>query len=76
VEGRNEQTALVARYLRARADGHPAAGRLRETAQRSAHERLDGGFRYLPLERMAYYVSKDDFRARIRSHLDELSEPA
>lgn len=75
-EGRNEQAALVARYLRARADGHPAAGRLRDIARRSAHERLDGGFRYLPLERMAYYVSKDDFRARIRSHLDELSETA
>jgi hypothetical protein len=75
-EGRNEQAELVARYLRARADRRPAAEALRRLIRGSADERIDGGFRYLPLERMAYYVSKDQFRARVRRHIDELEEPS
>jgi len=67
-QGRNEQAELVALYIRQLQAASPAALALRQTIREQAGQRLDGGYRYLQLERMAYYVHKDSYRQRIASH--------
>ena len=64
-QGRYEQAEMVGRFLRARDDGSPAADRLR---RRKAQDRpdLSGGFSYLKLDRMAYYVHKDSYLREVR----------
>lgn len=74
-EGRNKQAAMVAAYLAGLRDGHPAAARLHDTIATNAHSRLTGGYDYLQVERMAYYVAKDEFLDRVQAHLDELHAP-
>ncbi|XXQ53094.1 flavin-containing monooxygenase [Xenophilus aerolatus] len=65
-QGRYEQAELVARYLAAQAAGTPQAAALRAAVQGPAPD-LSGGFKYLQLERMAYYVHKDTYRAAVRA---------
>lgn len=67
-QGRDEQAELVALYIRQSQTGSPAAQVLRQTIRAQASQRLDGGYRYLQLERMAYYVHKDSYRRRIAEH--------
>lgn len=71
-EGRNQQARLIATYFAARDRRTPSADSLRRRIRASAGERIDGGYRYLDVERMAFYVEKDGFLARIRQHLGEL----
>lgn len=65
-QGRYEQAELVARYFKAQAQGKPAAQAL-NAAKRGPAPDLSGGFKYLKLERMAYYVHKDTYRAAVRA---------
>src|SRR5690606_36085139 len=67
-QGRDEQAELVALYIRQLQAGSPAAHALRKTIREQAGQRVDGGYRYLELERMAYYVHKDSYRRRIAEH--------
>ncbi|MGG2397875.1 flavin-containing monooxygenase [Pseudomonas sp. SH1-B] len=67
-QGRDEQAELVALYIRQLQAGSPAALTLRQTIRAQACQRLDGGYQYLQLERMAYYVHKDSYRKRIAEH--------
>lgn len=67
-QGRDEQAELVALYIRQLRAGSPAAQALRQTIRAQAGQRLDGGYQYLQLERMAYYVHKDSYRRRIAEH--------
>jgi len=67
-QGRDEQAELVALYIRQLQAGSQAALALRQTIREQAGQRLDGGYQYLKLERMAYYVHKDSYRKRIASH--------
>ncbi|MFI7864365.1 flavin-containing monooxygenase [Ectopseudomonas khazarica] len=67
-QGRDEQAELVALYIRQLQAGSPAAQALRQTIRAQAGQRLDGGYQYLQLERMAYYVHKDSYRRRIAEH--------
>lgn len=71
-EGRNEQAELVARYLKAAGEDHPAARELNRLKKAHAGESLDGGYHYLEVPRMAYYVHKDSYRAAIAKHLRAL----
>ena len=71
-EGRNEQAELVALFIRQLAAGAPVAERFRETKRRKATTAMTGGFRYLKLDRMAYYVHKDTYRKAVRDHAREL----
>ncbi len=64
-QGRYEQGELVARFLKAQADGSPKADTLRQ-AKAGPPPDLSGGYRYLKLERMAYYVHKDTYREAVR----------
>ena len=81
-EGRNEQAEMVALYIRQLEDGKASAHNLRQVKKLQATKRLDGGYQYLQLERMAYYVSKDEYRASVlanikalKSDLDNASRP-
>lgn len=66
-EGRNQQARLAALYIREQQKGSQAANALRQKKQAQAGERLDGGYNYIKLARMAYYVNKD-------AYLDALAE--
>ena len=71
-QGRYEQAELVASYLRARRDDPAAA---RELEQRAAGPRpdLSGGYHYLGIERMSYYVNKDAYRSAVRAEIKGLT---
>ena len=71
-EGRNEQAEMVALYIRQCLEGKPSAEALRRIKRERAGQRMDGGYAYLPLERMAYYVSKHEYRAAVRRHIEQL----
>lgn len=71
-EGRNEQAEMVALYIKQRAAGRASADSLRDTIRQQAGQRLDGGYDYLPLERMAYYVHKDSYRKSVAAHIRQL----
>ncbi|MFS3127702.1 flavin-containing monooxygenase [Nocardioides sp. Bht2] len=72
-QGRFEQAELVASYLRAQRE---APERARTFAARLAGPRPDltGGYRYLGLERMSYYVNKDAYRSAVRAATATLTE--
>ncbi len=65
-QGRYEQAELVARFFKAQAEGSPRAEALRQAKAGPPHD-LSGGFKYLQLERMAYYVHKDTYRNAVRA---------
>lgn len=67
-QGRYEQADLVARYLSARRQG-TAAGRdvvvVVDSSRRGPRPDLTGGYKYLGLDRMAYYVNKSAYRGAV-----------
>lgn len=71
-EGRNEQAEMVALYIKQRQAGRESARALRQTIKAFGGERLDGGYNYLNLERMAYYVHKDTYKQAIQQHVRDL----
>lgn len=75
-EGRNEQAEMVALYLRAREQKSAAAAALEETVRKEAEKNLDGGYAYLKLARMAYYVNKDCYRKAVNGHISALKKEA
>lgn len=75
-EGRNQQARLVAGYLRHKLAGTEAAAEFDRVRRERAAERVDGGYRYLRLARMAYYVNKDAYLAALREHLVHLDPDA
>lgn len=64
-QGRYEQAELVARYFKALDERQPQALDLQAAMAGPAPD-MSGGYRYLQLERMAYYVHKDTYRAAVR----------
>ncbi|HEX5513901.1 MAG TPA: NAD(P)-binding domain-containing protein [Gammaproteobacteria bacterium] len=71
-EGRNEQAELAALYIRALAEGKAAALELQAVKRQRAAIRADGGYQYLQLERMAYYVHKETYRRAVADHAGKL----
>lgn len=65
-QGRYEQAELVARFFAAQAANSPKADAMRRNKAGPAPD-LSGGYRYLKLERMAYYVHKDTYRNAVRA---------
>ncbi|MEZ5665195.1 MAG: NAD(P)-binding domain-containing protein [Burkholderiaceae bacterium] len=65
-QGRYEQAELVARFFKGLDAGTPAAQRF-EAAIQGPPPDMSGGFHYLKLERMAYYVHKDTYRTALRN---------
>ncbi|MGA9747130.1 MAG: NAD(P)-binding domain-containing protein [Nocardioides sp.] len=70
-QGRYEQAELLAAYLRAREDAPEAAETL-DAKVAGPMPDLSGGYHYLALERMSYYVNKDAYRRAVRAHLAAL----
>ncbi|MCC3269153.1 NAD(P)-binding domain-containing protein [Arthrobacter gengyunqii] len=73
-EGRYRQAELVAAYLAAQRDAPVAAEAFGNTIGGPSPD-VTGGYRYLGLDRMSYYVNKDAYRAELAAHLAQLSEP-
>jgi len=76
-QGRAEQAELAALYLRAQQDKPSAVNEFRRTIAeamaKDAHK-MDGGMAYLKLDRMAYYVHKETYRATIKQHTRQLKQ--
>jgi cation diffusion facilitator CzcD-associated flavoprotein CzcO len=72
-QGRYEQAELVASYLRART-ANPAAAAALERRIAGPRPDLSGGYHYLGLERMSYYVNKDAYRRAVRSEIERLRQ--
>lgn len=72
-QGRYEQAELVASYLRARQTAPTAAHSLEERVAGPRPD-LSGGYHYLGLERMSYYVNKDAYRSAVRAEIDRLGQ--
>jgi cation diffusion facilitator CzcD-associated flavoprotein CzcO len=64
-QGRYEQAELVARYFKGLDSGSAPALALK-AAKAGPPPDLSGGYRYLKLQRMAYYVNKDAYRQAVR----------
>lgn len=71
-QGRYEQAELVASCLRARRD-QPEAARALEARVAGPRPDLSGGYHYLGLERMSYYVNKDAYRSAVRAEIEGLA---
>lgn len=76
-QGRYEQAELVARYLAARrddsADGR-AAVEVVDRGRRGPRPDLTGGYKYLGLDRMAYYVNKSAYRGAVTRLVDTMRQ--
>lgn len=66
-QGRYEQAELIAAYLRALERDPAAAGAFRARVTREPWPDLTGGYHYLGLDRMSYYVNKDAYRAAVQA---------
>lgn len=73
-QGRDEQAELVALAIRQQQHQSASAKRLRATIEQQAQQRADGGFNYLALERMAYYVDKTTYRNAVAAHCKQLKQ--
>ena len=71
-EARNRQAELVALYIKQLANGAASAKQLQQTKREQAGNRLDGGYAYLKLDRMAYYVSKQAYNKVLTKHIKAL----
>jgi cation diffusion facilitator CzcD-associated flavoprotein CzcO len=70
-QGRYEQAELVARVIKARERAPARAAAFDERMQGPSPD-LSGGYSYLGLERMAYYVNKDAYRGAVRREIERL----
>jgi Flavin-binding monooxygenase-like len=69
-QGRYEQAELLARYLAA----EPPAQKRFQAKAAGPWPDLTGGYRYLALERMSYYVNKDAYRREVKKQIRTLKE--
>lgn len=76
-QGRYEQAELIAEYLSALARHPDRAAAFRRRATDEPWPDLTGGYRYLGLERMSYYVNKDAYRRVVKAAAAQLrADPA
>lgn len=73
-QGRYEQAELIAEYLAAVERAPQRASAFRRRVATEPWPDLTGGYRYLGLERMSYYVNKDAYRNAVRAALGELRD--
>ncbi|MGW9404942.1 flavin-containing monooxygenase [Arthrobacter sp. NPDC055585] len=74
-EGRYRQAELVAAYLAAQQESPGTAAEF-DGAVSGPSPDVTGGYRYLGLDRMSYYVNKDAYRKELDAHLDRLAQRA
>ena len=73
-EGRNQQARLVALYIHQQRSGTASAAAFNRIREQRAGASLDGGYQYIRLARMAYYVNKDAYLAALKQHITELEQ--
>lgn len=73
-QGRYEQAELIAEYLTAVAQRPTRASAFRGRVAAGPWPDLTGGYKYLGLERMSYYVNKDAYRRAVRAAAHSLRE--
>ncbi|UYK39283.1 flavin-containing monooxygenase [Microbacterium terricola] len=73
-QGRYEQAELIAAYLTATRADPAAAAAFRARVSGQEWPDLTGGYDYLGLERMSYYVNKDAYRRSVRQATAALSK--
>ncbi|SDU32539.1 flavin-containing monooxygenase [Halopseudomonas salegens] len=73
-EGRNQQARLVALYIQHQLAKSAAASSFNHLKRERASQAIDGGYDYIKLARMAYYVNKDAYLATLKHHIDELEQ--
>ncbi|MGO1801347.1 MAG: flavin-containing monooxygenase [Microbacteriaceae bacterium] len=66
-QGRYEQAELLAAYLAAVEHDPARAERFRDRVTRTPWPDVTGGYRYLALDRMSYYVNKDAYRGTVQA---------
>lgn len=71
-EGRNLQARLAALYIHQHRQGTAAAQQFADTKRQKATTNFDGGYDYINLARMAYYVNKDAYLKALNQHITEL----
>lgn len=71
-EARSRQAELVALYIQQLRNGAESARQLKQAKAEQAGERLDGGYAYLKLDRMAYYVNKQVYNKVLTRHINAL----
>jgi len=71
-QGRYEQAELIAEYLTAVEERPTRAAAFRGRVAAGPWPDLTGGYRYLGLARMSYYVNKDAYRRAVRVAADTL----
>ncbi|MBF6631932.1 MAG: NAD(P)-binding domain-containing protein [Comamonas sp.] len=71
-QGRYEQAELVARYFKGLQHKQPAAQQFKSAIAGPAPD-LSGGYQYLQLERMSFYVNKDAYRTAVREAVAKLA---
>ncbi|UJJ33073.1 flavin-containing monooxygenase [Halopseudomonas maritima] len=71
-EGRNLQARLTALYIQQHRQGSAQAASFAATKRQQASSNLDGGYDYIKLARMAYYVNKDAYLQALHQHIAEL----
>ena len=74
-QGRYEQAELIAAYLAAQETDPARARRFRDRVSARSWPDLTGGYRYLGLARMSYYVNKDAYRRAVRLEKEGIAEP-
>lgn len=76
-QGRYEQAELMARYFAARRDPSPdarAAVEAVDRGRRGPRPDLTGGYKYLGLDRMAYYVNKSAYRGAVTRLVEQMTQ--
>ncbi|TVP92035.1 MAG: NAD(P)/FAD-dependent oxidoreductase [Pseudomonadaceae bacterium] len=73
-EGRNQQARLVALYIQHQQANSSAASTFNQLKRERASQPIDGGYDYIKLPRMAYYVNKDAYLATLKQHIGELEQ--
>ena len=68
---RNEMAKLVAKFIKANEAHSPKAEKFK-AAKKAPYKRLTGGFNYIKLDRMAFYVHKDTYRKAILGGIKSL----
>lgn len=73
-QGRFEQAELLASYLAAAENSPENAERFRQRVTGSPWPDVTGGYHYLGLARMSYYVNNHAYRAAVRRERDALEQ--
>ncbi len=71
-EGRNKQAILVAKYIKEMEANSEKSKKMTSLFQKGIPD-LKGGFKYMDVDRMAYYVHKDTYLKAIEKHMKTLA---